>query len=73
MTTLKFIWDLIKAWQALMDFWKELKGWQEATRLKEQEIRRQARAEAIERLKKAESDDEIFDAQEKLVKSKPRP
>lgn len=55
---------LFGAWEAFLD-------WMDTSFSKELEERRQRREEAIAEVDKAESDEDIFDAQEKVIENKP--
>ena len=68
---LTWISNIIAIIKALWSLWNYLKEYQEQQRIIEAEKKRQARDKAIEDLKNAKTEEEIWDAQDRLVKNKP--
>jgi hypothetical protein len=56
--------------RAIFDLIKMIKDWQESEREKEALNRQLARDQAIENLKNAKTEEEIWDAQERIANSK---
>ncbi len=56
--------------KALLDFWNYFKKWQEDQRIAEANKKSQAAKKAIEDLKNAKTQEEVWDAQNKVVKNK---
>lgn len=56
---------------AFWDAWKALLSARDASLIRENEEKRQERERAIEDQEKAESEEDIWDAQKRIVKNKP--
>lgn len=65
------IWLVFELIMKLFKLWDQFADYVEARRKVEAEEKRQAREKAIEDSKKAETDDEIFDSQDRIVDNKP--
>lgn len=65
------IWLVIELIMKLFKLWDQFADHVEARRRAEAEEKRQAREKAIEDSKRAETDDEIFDSQDRIVNNKP--
>lgn len=63
--------SLIAIIKALIDLVKYFNQWQENQKIKEQLKKSQDREKAIDDLKKAETEDEIWDGQDRIVGNKP--
>jgi len=57
--------------RALLDLFKYFKAWQEAELAKEAAKKREKREKAVDHSKGANTDEEIWDDQEKIVETKP--
>lgn len=64
-------WALIEIIRAIFRLWNEFRAWQEREREAEAARKRIERDKAIEDLKKAKTDEEIWDAQDRIVSNKP--
>lgn len=68
---IKAIIDIVSAIRALIALFRLFNEWSYQTKVEEANRRNKERAKAIDDSKKAQSDDEIWKSQEKIVKNKP--
>lgn len=73
MSVLLAIWDVIKLILAFFGLYKEAKDAAEVARRAEAEQRTQQREKAVEDSKVAETDEEIWDSQDRIVRNRPKP
>lgn len=65
------IWAVLKFLMSLKALWEYFQRAKDAKRSVEAERKAQERDKAIEDLEKAQTDEEIFDAQSRIVRNKP--
>jgi biopolymer transport protein ExbB/TolQ len=65
------IWAFIDILKALLSLWREFKDQRELEQIKEKLEKTVEREKAIKDLENAKTDEEIWDAQERIVRNKP--
>lgn len=68
-----WITKLYTIFKIFLDVWNYIQEYFSSKKRAEEEKRNQEREQAIEDSKKAETDDEIWDSQDRIVNNKPKP